>query len=268
LLEALRALPFQSIVTTHSPNITSKAALDSFVLLTNTGATSPLAAAMAANADLAEEDVADLERYLDATKSSLLFARKVMLVEGAAETLLIPPLVKEILQVDLEREGISVIAIHGVHFDVFAKLFSEGCLPKKCAIVADADLNPAEADELPESDDDDEAEDAPVRPDLEELEGPYVKVFLGDTTFERELATRENLPMLQATATALGAPRIAARIHRAIQGTHDPGLKDAVLRTAKRFGKGRFAQIAARHVNFAQEIPNYIADAVDWLREE
>ena len=249
LLEALRALPFQSIVTTHSPNITSKAALNSFVLLTNTGATSPFAAAMAANADLAEEDVADLERYLDATKSSLLFARKVMLVEGAAETLLIPPLVKEILQVDLEREGISVIAIHGVHFDVFAKLFSEACLPKKCAIVADADLNPAEADELPEANDDDEAEDAPVRPDLEELEGPYVKVFLGNTTFERELATRKNLPMLQATATALGAPRIAARIQRVLQGTHDPSLKDAVLSTAKRFGKGRFAQIAARHVN-------------------
>ena len=53
LLDALRALPFQSILTTHSPNIASKAALNSFILLTNTGGTAPLAAAIAANTDLA-----------------------------------------------------------------------------------------------------------------------------------------------------------------------------------------------------------------------
>jgi putative ATP-dependent endonuclease of the OLD family len=82
LLEALRDLPFQSILATHSPNIASKAILDSFIILTNLGNASPFAAAIAANADLSDDDVADLERYLDATKSSLLFARKVMLVEG------------------------------------------------------------------------------------------------------------------------------------------------------------------------------------------
>src|SRR5260370_41971606 len=62
LLEALRALPFQSLLSTHSPTIASKAALDSFILLTNTGATAPFAGIIASNADLAEEDVADLER--------------------------------------------------------------------------------------------------------------------------------------------------------------------------------------------------------------
>jgi putative ATP-dependent endonuclease of OLD family len=265
LLEALRALPFQSILTTHSANIASKAALNCFVLLTNTGGSAPFAAAIAANADLAEEDVADLERFLDATKSSLLFARKVMLVEGAAEVLLIPPLVKEIMEIDLEREGISVVAIHGVHFEVFAKLFNSGCLPKKCAIVADADLDPNEAEVIPGEPEGD-AEDEPARPDLAELENEYVKTFLGETTFERELTTEDNLPWLQATARALGAPRVARRLHAAAQA--DDELKDAVLRTAKRFGKGRFAQVAARHIGMAQQIPTYIFDAVEWLRAE
>jgi putative ATP-dependent endonuclease of the OLD family len=270
LLEALRALPFQSILTTHSASIASKAALDSFILLTDTGGSAPFAAALAANADLAEEDVADLERYLDATKSSLLFARKVMLVEGAAELLLIPPLVREIMNVDLEREGISVIAIHGVHFEAFAKLFTSGCLPKKCAIVADADLDPAEADDVPDETNGGDAEDEPVRPDLAELENDYVKVFVGQTTFERELTTDDNLPWIEATARALGAPRIARRLNSAIaaQAEADDNLKDAVLRTAKRFGKGRFAQVAARHVGMAQEMPNYIYEAVEWLRAE
>jgi putative ATP-dependent endonuclease of the OLD family len=270
LLEALRALPFQSILTTHSPNITSKAALDSFILLTNTGATAPFAGTIAANADLAEEDVADLERYLDATKSSLLFARKVMLVEGAAEVLLISPLVKAILDIDLEREGISVIAIHGVHFDVFASLFNPACLPKKCAIVADADLDPAEANELADADavSADEDDDQPVRPDLAALENAFVKVFLGDTTFEREITTDGNLAMLEATARALGAPRIAQKLSDAGFLGADDELKDAVLRTAKRFGKGRFAQVAARHATQATELPSYIVDAVEWLRDQ
>jgi putative ATP-dependent endonuclease of OLD family len=271
LLEALRALPFQSILTTHSANIASKASLDSFILLTNTGATAPFAGTIAANADLAEEDVADLERYLDATKSSLLFARKVMLVEGAAEVLLIPPLVKAILGIDLEREGISVIAIHGVHFEVFANLFNAGCLPKKCAIVADADLNPAEANELADTDDDADEngdDDQPVRPNLAALENDYVKLFLGATTFEREITTDGNLAMLEAAARALGAPRIARKLSDAeFLGTDDE-LKDAVLRTAKRFGKGRFAQVTARHVGEGTELPGYIRDAVAWLRDQ
>jgi putative ATP-dependent endonuclease of OLD family len=92
-LAALRDLPFQSIVTTHSTQVTSKAPLGSFVLLTNTGAAAPHVSTISQNSALDSADVADLERYLDATKSNLLFARRVMLVEGAAEVFLIPGLV-------------------------------------------------------------------------------------------------------------------------------------------------------------------------------
>ncbi|UPT97689.1 AAA family ATPase [Bradyrhizobium barranii subsp. apii] len=268
LLDALKVLPFQSIVTTHSPNISSKAALDSFILLTNNGATAPFAGTIASNMDLEEEDVADLERYLDATKSSLLFARKVMLVEGVAEALLIPPLVKHVLDIDLEREGISVVAIHGVHFEVFAKLFTGACLPKKCAIVADADLDPAEASDVADvGEDQPQDDDTPVRPNLAALENDYVRVFLGQTTFERELTTEGNIMMLAESARALGAPRVARKLDTADLIGLDEELRDAVLRTAKRFGKGRFAQVAARHVSHATEVPGYIVDAIQWLRE-
>ena len=44
-------------------------------------------------------------------------------------------------------------------------------------------------------------------------------------------------------------------------------LKDKVLRTAKRFGKARFAQVAARHIEKAGALPAYITDAIAWLRE-
>ena len=173
LLEALRALPFQSIVTTHSTQVTSKAPINSFVFLTNTGAAAPHASTASQNWSLTGNDLTDLERYLDATKSNLLFARKVMLVEGPAEVFLIPPLVKAVMNIDLDREGISVVAIHGTHFGPFARMFNEEGFPKRCAIVADADINP---DNDLETDDDDA--DIPIKPDLKALEGKYVKVFL------------------------------------------------------------------------------------------
>ena len=262
LLEALRSFPFQSIVTTHSTQVTAKTPLSSVVMLTNKPGTTPQASVPTASPNLSAADVQDLERYLDATKSNLLFARRLMLVEGAAELLLVPPLVKQVLDLDLEREGISVVAIHGVHFGAFARLFSDTCLPKRCAIVADADLKLSDLA-------DDADEDAPAKPDLTALEGPYVKVFLGATTFEREISEDGNLAMLAKTAGDLGAPKIknALELHDVIGGPVDAVLKDKVLRTAKRFGKARFAQVAARHIADASVLPNYIREAIEWLRE-
>jgi putative ATP-dependent endonuclease of OLD family len=269
LVAALRVLPFQTILTTHSTHVTSQASLASIVALTNTGTPATAAAAIASNPVLEPADVSDLERYLDATKSNLLFARKVMLVEGPAELFLIPALVKSCLKIDLEREGISVVAIYGDHFQTYSKLFRDDCLRKKCAIVSDADLPPAELA--------DDGDAAPEKPELGSLEGPYVKVFLGATTFEREITTPENLFMLGKTAAELGAPRLAKSLNDTamdlMMGDLSPEdqparmtvLKDAVLRTAKRFGKARFAQVAARHVDGACAIPTYIKDATDWL---
>ena len=259
LLESLLGLPFQSILTTHSTHITAKAPLNSFLLLTNRATAAPHLSTLSGNPLLTGNDVNDLERYLDATKSSLLFARKVMLVEGAAELFLIPPLVKQTMDIDLEREGISLIAIHGTHFSPFARLFSEQGLPKKCAIVGDADRN---LDEEAEEDDD----DIPAETDLSTLENDFVKVFLGETTFERELTIEGNLTILANAARELGAPRIANALDAAdLIGGDMEDEKDRVLRTAKRFGKGRFAQVTARHIDQSAVLPTYIRQAVEWL---
>lgn len=260
LMDAIRGLPFQTIATTHSTQVTAGAPLSSYVVMTQRPGASSLTAVPSRAPNLTDADRHDLERYLDATKSNLLFARRVMLVEGAAELLLLPSLVKQVMGIDLEREGISVVAVHGVHFGPFSRLFSESCLPKKCAIVGDADYHP---EIVPDGD------DVPIRPNLAELVGPYVRVFVGATTFEREITLAQNLKMLIATATDLGAPRIRSdlELHSLLGGQVPEALKDKVLRTAKRFGKGRFAQVANRHIAQAGALPQYIVDAVNWLRE-
>ena len=43
--------------------------------------------------------------------------------------------------------------------------------------------------------------------------------------------------------------------------------KDKVLRVAKRFGKGRFAQLVSKYTDDAVELPDYIREAVEWLMQ-
>ena len=273
LFKALSALPFQSILTTHSTHITSNAPLSSYVVLTQLQDGGVAACVPSVDAELEESEVRDLERYLDATKSNLLFARKVMLVEGPAELFLIPALFKAVKGIDLEREGISVIPIYGVHFDVYAKLFSEGSLNKKCAIIADGDLKPSDADPELEGED-----DLPEATNLKELENDHVRVFTCVTTFERALVNEGTLSMFAQAADEVGAPKVAAKLRKGAKDLAkaqadqkksilDP-LRNSVLSTAIRFGKARFAQLAAGHAVSAKLMPKYLVDALEWLREE
>ncbi len=274
LFNALNVLPFQSILTTHSTHITAQADLESYVVLTQTGKPAITSSVPAATCGLKKADVCDLERYLDATKSNLLYARKVMLVEGPAELFLIPALVKQVQNVDLARQGVSVIPIYGVHFDVYARLFSDQGLPKKCAIVADGDLEPSDA--MPDLEGEDEL---PPPLELEALENDWVHVFTCKTTFERALVFRDTLEMFARAADEVGAPIIAERLRAGLEAIDEgmdenakktllDALRLSVLNTAKRFGKARFAQVSARHVDCAKTIPKYIGDAVRWLVEE
>jgi putative ATP-dependent endonuclease of OLD family len=274
LFKALRALPFQSILTTHSTHITANADLTSYLVLSQVNSPGVASSVPAIAAELKKTEIHDLERYLDATRSSLLFARKVMLVEGPAELFLVPALLKSVKNIDLEREGVSIIPIYGVHFDVYSKLFSPDVLPKKCAIVADGDLKPSDA--TPELEGED---DLPPPPDLSQLEGDYVKVFACKTTFERAVTTEGTLEMLAKACDDVGALTIAKKLRAGLKSLADENLsrqrrtdllnplRDSVLNTAKRFGKARFAQIAARHAKHAESVPKYIADAANWLME-
>ena len=120
-------------------------------------------------------------------------------------------------------------------------------------------------------------DDLPAPPDLEALENDYVRVFACKTTFERALVFKGTLEMFARAADDIGAPIVASRLREGAERLTDDDLDDIknheilqslrkmVLNTARRFGKARFAQIAARHAELARVIPKYIADAAVWL---
>jgi putative ATP-dependent endonuclease of OLD family len=273
LLATLQRKNVQVFITTHSTHVTSGIPLDSQIVLTSTGGPVAKFTKPTAIPALEPADVADLERYLDATRSTLLYARKVLLVEGPAEQFVIPPLVKQVFAIDLDEEGIAVVPIFGTHFSSYAKLFGPGGIEKKCAILTDGDLTPSDADPNAVRDEgDDEA--APEREDLNALRGPYVEVFTCQTTFERELTLAGTLPMLVAATREVGARRTAdalQRLQQQVSAAGRPNLnaaKDSVLRTAKKIGKARFAQVVSKHTSLATAVPQYVRNALDWLMRD
>jgi putative ATP-dependent endonuclease of OLD family len=264
LLNALKDRGVQILISTHSTHVTSSTRLRSSVILTSNGAPVSTAVCPALIPNLTPGDHDDLERYLDATRSTLLFARGVLLVEGPAEQFLIPPLVRRVMGIDLDEKGISVVPIYGTHFGAYARLFGPDGIQKKCAIAADGDLEPSDAVGAEEDVDEDAV---PAPENLASLENPWVRVFQSSTTLEREITLQANLAMLAKAAREIGAPVVARKLETAAQ-SRSPRLDELgamVLRTAKRFGKARFSQVASKNAQLAGSLPEYISDAVNWL---
>lgn len=126
------------ILTTHSPHIASVAPLNSLVVLRSSGSPTETDAHSTLGAGLTTTDVEDLERYLDVTRGELLFAKGVILVEGEAETYLIPAFAK-VLGYDLDELGISICSVAGTNFLPFVKLLGEKSLRIPFSIITDED---------------------------------------------------------------------------------------------------------------------------------
>lgn len=272
LLSALQRKNVQVFISTHSTHITSGVPLGSQIILTSAGGPVTSCVKASSIAALEERDVADLERYLDATRSSLLFARKVMLVEGPAEQFVIPRLVKSVMDIDLEEEGIAVVPIFGTHFKAYAALFTNGGIKKRCAIVTDGDQMPSDADPALEGEEG-EAEAVPTRQEIDDLRCENVEIFRCETTFEMEMTLPGTLLALASATREMGSPGTAnflQNLSTQTTGRQNAAMrraKEKVLRVAKRFGKARFAQIVSKHTSEATELPEYVRNAVNWLRQ-
>lgn len=114
----------QVIVTTHSTVLASSVKLDKIIHLTKQD--NPTATPLV-ECGLATNNLNFLNRWLDITKSNLLFASGVILVEGIAEQMIIPELAKTVLKDkeinNIEDYGVSVINLNGIYFNHFMRLY-------------------------------------------------------------------------------------------------------------------------------------------------
>jgi putative ATP-dependent endonuclease of OLD family len=274
----------QVIVTSHSPNFASAAEVERITVLARLNLSRPVVARAPRDFGLSKKQLNHLRRFLDVTKASLLFARRVVLVEGIAEQLLIP-VFAERLGHSLPAGGASVINVGGVSFPPFADLFGDEKLPCRCVIISDGD--------------------PPSGPTSEELEGgdralsdvaaglsarthKLLKVTLAKKTLEWDLAYEAtNWPVLLEALSEV-KPGVAKRLKDDLADAEPKERADQFLSDVENV-KGPFAQELAAALSARKKkadveggdgedgdefeyaspfvVPSYIEEALSWLTE-
>tara|TARA_R110001583_G_scaffold121882_1_gene273041 strand:+ start:1008 stop:3221 length:2214 start_codon:yes stop_codon:yes gene_type:complete len=224
---------------------------------------------------LSSEEVGSVQRYLDAVRSNLLFAKSVILVEGDAEEILIPILVKNVLGVSLDELGISLINIRSTGFQNVAVLFHDDRIRKRCAIVTD--LDKSIIDTTPVAGEPDTASRRKAKYKRSQEKGIERKVVLDDScrnnawvspffaphTFEVDFVDAGNA---QAVTSILrdvytDAATIAAA-KEDLESTDIARYGRRVLTIANNYGKGWFAILLGKKIDRETVIPTYILNAI------
>lgn len=206
-LDKKNELNQQIFVTTHSSNISAVAGIDNMFMLSYerseecSDCHQQSLAEQFKDADgKTEKNDAKLHlsKFLDVTRSDMLFADKVILVEGIAEKLLMP-LFMDSCGCSYEDEHISIVEIGGKHFEHFVELFNGNAVNKKVLCITDKDFKWIDDDDKLKSFETYQNEEVSHIKKLKDrftIENFYICTqTLGGKTFEDELllANMDNL---------------------------------------------------------------------------
>jgi putative ATP-dependent endonuclease of the OLD family len=259
----------QVVVTTHSPNLTAWVSPEHLVVVRSAhepGAKAPTMATVSIPISALQLNAAmihKVNRYLDVTRSDLLFGNRALLVEGIAEALLIPVLARRcVLNGDrhaLQRfRGAVVIAIDGVDFAPYVHILlrplDEATVADRVVVVTDADPGSPGNRKV----------------DLDALAAGWgvaqrLRVLTNAVTLEYELFAAGNAALLREVFLALhplSAPRWAAEIEGF--GVINSAAAFVELLKSSRTRKGDFAQQLAERIEagIAFQVPGYLREAI------
>lgn len=264
------------ILTTHSPHIASITDLRSIVSFKNCLEENSTVGNSLANISLSADEENDLNRYLDVTKAEILFAKKVILVEGDSELYIISSIANHENYL-LDQKGITLCSVQGTNFAPYAKLLGKNALDTPFSVITDAD--PKEMDE-------DKIDHLGYKRALKLIENinseAFSKlselfnnknwasfktvmasegIFLNSNTLETDLAEAGNTTEMVDVLRELGATEKTIEKFNsalAVKNTED------IIKIIERYGKGRFAQRLASRLT-EEKIPQYIKDSIKYL---
>ncbi|MEX0813166.1 MAG: AAA family ATPase [Chitinophagales bacterium] len=230
---------------------------------------------------LKPEDIAKLERYLDAVRSNLLFAKGVILVEGDAEEILIPIIVKEVLGVSLDELGLSLINIRSTGFINIAQIFDEKRLQRKCSIITDLDSQICDTT-INESDTKktekykEKIENSSIvglrrKKVLDEYckANDWIKPFYATHTFEVDFIACGNASTAQEILSEVYTKPSKLRDSKNELASKDVSIYGKrILAMANKKGKGWLAVLIGGRVNYHTIIPEYILKAIIFAKGE
>lgn len=132
----------QLILTSHSTHVAAKLSLQNTAVMFHHESDGTIAAHYVLDGIDPSKDkdaVRFLSLYLDATKSRMFFARRLILVEGISEQIVIPILFEQETDQQLESLGCTVINVNGIAFQHFLTIIKNGFF-KKCVVLTDSDV--------------------------------------------------------------------------------------------------------------------------------
>ncbi len=262
----------QIIYSTHSTQISEVSNVESMNILGKSGGR---VEAFQPGNKLSPSQLVAIQRYLDAVRCNLLFARSVILVEGDAEEILIPVLVKKVLGLTLDELGVSLVNIRSTGFANVALLFHTDRIRKRCAIVTDLDAafvditaNPADSEAQREKKRAALASQTSGLTRKTQLDAfvagnPYLQVFYSPHTFEVDFVATGNseivvdsLPDIYTHLPTIGTATDQLRSANIAEfGTRTLTLAEAA-------GKGWFAILLAKRLTANSKIPDHIVKAL------
>ncbi|EIW8643596.1 MULTISPECIES: ATP-dependent nuclease [Enterobacteriaceae] len=265
----------QVFVSTHSTQISSVSKISSMNILSRQKGYTDV---YQPSNGLKPKEISSIERYLDAIRSDILFAKSVILVEGDAELILIPAMVKATLGISLDELGISLIKVDGTVFTHLSNLFNKHRLKRKCAILTD--LDSAYVKESDEIFDEEfvkslvNAEVVGLRRKVEldnyTSDNEFVNAYYATNTFETELIKylQNKKLFISVMKTAYKQEANYKKAVAEISSTDKRVRYKRALMFANKIGKGWLATSMVEHLNFNNRIPDYILSAVKFALGE
>lgn len=262
----------QIIYSTHSTHISEVSNVQSVNIL---GRVEDSCEAYQPSSGLTPEEVGNVQRYLDAVRSNLLFAKSVVLVEGDAEEIIIPLLVKRVLGVSLDELGISLINIGSTGFNNVAVLFHDQRIRRRCSIITDLDA--AFIDPNPSPGDDEKMVKLKIKLLGAQESGAARKVVLdgmaatnrwlqicyAKNTFEIDFVGCGNAEkVVSAVSDVYTQPAKRTQSAAELRSLNIAEYGKRVLAMATYEGKGWFAILLGKHVDAKTVIPEYIRKAI------
>ena len=254
LFNYLKKIEHQNIqvfITSHSPTITAKTDMDKVIVMNNSYEVDQLSLKKIEFDDKKHKNY--LKRFLDVTKSQLFFANGVIFVEGISEAILLQTF-SDILEIDLEKNGIEIVNVGGVAFKPFVELFNSTHEDKRMkirgAILSDDDRSNGNISDRAKK--------------LKEGECENLKVFLAERTFEYEL-------FLLNEELLIKLYKILHPRSFNPQGTTKANAIDLLECLQLNKDKGEFSQRLDMELienNDAKKefiVPKYIAECIKWV---
>ena len=258
----------QLILSTHSNNISYATKISKMIVLEQKEKNVDI---YYPSNNVCDDEVTKIERYLDANRTPLLFAKQVLLVEGDAEAIVIPWLFYKYTEYTLDEYFISLIKVDSAFFGNISVLFHPDRIRRICYILTDKDVDFTSTKEHQRA----EKLGLTRYNSLTTLKGTnsLIHPFFAENTFEIQLMDKNISTlkeMLKEKLIYVQDSKIT-EVSSNLDSSNPEDRYTAIMKCVKNIGKGWFAILLVDFCdknNRTLSLPDYIKDAFKEMRAE